>query len=47
MRNWKKTDRFTATDYMEERESIISEIERLDTMVKEIEGEKTPDSRLR
>jgi hypothetical protein len=40
MRNWKKTDKFTATDYMEERKDIISEIERLDTMVKEIEGEK-------
>jgi hypothetical protein len=40
MRNWKKTDRFTAIDYMEERDGIVSEIERLDTMIKGIEGEK-------
>jgi hypothetical protein len=40
MRNWKKTDKFTAIDYMEERDGIVSEIERLDTMVKGIEGER-------
>lgn len=40
MRDWKKNDKFTAQDYVNERDGITSEIETLDIQLQEIRGDK-------
>jgi hypothetical protein len=40
MRDWKNNDKFTAQDYVDERDGITSEIETLDIQLQEIRGDK-------